>query len=137
MDDVEYASMTEARKKHLAGLHEEGKRLGKECLTISEIEEVIRETALSPTDRRIATMRYVRCLTAPEIAGALNTASINATTTAQTQKILDAISANKIEALQGKVSELQLAQAMQGVVRYPSSWAYNAGPSPFCPGCGF
>lgn len=65
--------------------------------------------------------------------GALNTASINATTTAQTQKILDALAANKIEALQGKVSELQLAQAMQGVVRYPSSWAYSAGPSPFCP----
>ncbi len=72
MDDVEYASMTEARKKHLAGLHKEGKRLGKECLTVSEIEEVIRETALSPTDRRIATMRYVRCLTASEIAGALS-----------------------------------------------------------------
>jgi len=63
---------------------------------------------------------------------ALNTASINANTTAQTQKILDAISANKIEALQSKVNELQLAQAMNGVVRYPNGWTYNAGSSPFC-----
>lgn len=69
---------------------------------------------------------------------ALNTASINATTTAQTQKILDAISANKVESLQSKVNELQLAQAMSGVVRYPSAWTYNAGMSPFCGcnGCG-
>lgn len=65
---------------------------------------------------------------------ALNTASINANTTAQAQKILDAISANKIESLQSKVNELQLAQAMNGVVRYPNSWTYNAGSSPFC-GC--
>lgn len=71
---------------------------------------------------------------------ALNTASINANTTAQTQKILDAISANKIEALQNKVNELQLAQAMNGVVKYPNGWTYNAGSSPFCNcgcGCGF
>ena len=66
---------------------------------------------------------------------AMNTASINANTTAQTQKILDALSANKIEALQDKVKSLELAQAMSGVVRYPSQYTYNAGPSPFC-GCG-
>lgn len=66
---------------------------------------------------------------------ALNTASINATTTAQTQKILDAISANKIEELQNKVSALELQNAVAGVVRYPNSWTYNAGTSPFC-GCG-
>lgn len=71
---------------------------------------------------------------------ALNTASINANTTAQTQKILDAISTSKIETLQSKVNELQLAQAMSGVVRYPNGWTYNAGASPFCNsgcGCGF
>jgi len=63
---------------------------------------------------------------------ALNTASINATTTAQTQKILDALAQNKIEALQGKVQQLELAQAVSGVVRYPNSMAYSAGASPFC-----
>lgn len=65
------------------------------------------------------------------------TASINANTTAQTQKVLDAISQNKIESLQGQINQLQLQNAMCGVVRFPNSWAYNAGNSPFCNnGCG-
>ena len=67
-------------------------------------------------------------------AGALNTAAINATTVEQTQRILDAIAQNKVEALQARVNELELAQATSGVVRYPMSWSYNAGISPFC-GC--
>lgn len=65
---------------------------------------------------------------------AMNTAAINATTTAQTQKILDAISQNKIEALQGRINQLELQNAMANVVKYPTTFAYNAGPSPFC-GC--
>lgn len=67
---------------------------------------------------------------------AMNTASINATTTAQTQKILDALAQNKIEELQSKVNALELAQAVAGVVRYPNSYTYSAGQSPFCGGCG-
>lgn len=68
---------------------------------------------------------------------AMNTASINANTTAQTQKILDAICQNKIESLQSKVSHLELQNALCGVVRYPNAWTYNAGTSPFCnSGCG-
>lgn len=84
------------------------------------------------------------CSTKMEIAqnryeAAMNTASINETTTAQTQKILDAISQNKIEALQAQVNALELQNATQNVVRYPNSWTYNAGMSPFCNcggGCG-
>ena len=67
--------------------------------------------------------------------GAMNTAAINAVTTAQTQKILDAIAQNKIEALQGKVNQLELSQALTGVVRYPLQTTYTAGGSPFC-NCG-
>ena len=63
---------------------------------------------------------------------AINTAAINANTTAAVQKVLDALSANKIEALQSKVNALELAQAVAGVVRYPTSSAYNAGANPFC-----
>lgn len=37
--------------------------------------------------------------------------------------------------MQNQINQLQLAQAMQGVVRYPDSFAYNAGNNPFC-GCG-
>ena len=69
---------------------------------------------------------------------ALNTANINANIAEQAQKILTAMKDDKIEALQSKVNALELAQAVNGVVRYPSSMAYNAGTSPFCNnGCGF
>lgn len=68
---------------------------------------------------------------------AMNTAAINATTTAQTQKILDAIAQNKIDSLQQKVNALELQNAVAGVVRYPSASTYYAGNNPFCGGgCG-
>ena len=43
---------------------------------------------------------------------AMNTAAINATTTAQTQKILDAIAQDKIDSLQQKVNALELQNAV-------------------------
>ncbi len=46
------------------------------------------------------------------------------------QKILSKMDANKIEALQAQVNQLQLAQATCGVLRFPSSWSYGAGPFP-------
>lgn len=63
---------------------------------------------------------------------------IQATDTANTQKILDAIAQNKIETLQGRINQLELQSAMCGVVRYPNTMAYDAGRSPFCNcgGCG-
>ena len=68
---------------------------------------------------------------------ALNTASINANTTAQTQRILDALAQNKIDDLQAKVNSLELAQATNGVVRYPSAMTYAYNANPFCSGgCG-
>lgn len=77
-----------------------------------------------------------RAIDGVNYANAQNTAAINANTTAAVQKVLDAITENKIEALQGKINSLELAQATSGVVRYPTQYAYNAGPSPFCGGCG-
>ena len=44
------------------------------------------------------------------------------------------VQANEVQALRDKVQNLELRDAMCGVVRYPNSWAYNAGTSPFC-GC--
>lgn len=68
---------------------------------------------------------------------AMNTAAINATTTAQTQKILDAIQQDKIEALRDKISALELNNAVAGVVRYPMATTYTSGCNPFCNcGCG-
>lgn len=67
--------------------------------------------------------------------GAINTAAINANTTEQTQKVLDAIAQNKIEALQAQVNQLQLQAAMCVVVRYPNATTYCSGSNPFG-GCG-
>lgn len=62
------------------------------------------------------------------------TALVNATVTAQTQKVLDKLAEDKISALQGRINQLELAQAVSGVVRYPTTFAYSAGVSPFCNG---
>lgn len=66
---------------------------------------------------------------------ALNTASINENTTAQTQKILDAITGNRIADMQNQINQLQLQNAVAGVVRYPMASTYTSGTNPFC-GCG-
>ena len=50
-----------------------------------------------------------------------------------TQKILDALAANRISELENKLSALELQAAVANVVRYPSTFAYNAGTNPFCP----
>lgn len=61
-------------------------------------------------------------------------AQINANTTAQTQKVLDLIQQNKIDALQAQVNQLQMQNAMCGVVKYPNQSTYYAGANPFCAG---
>ena len=66
--------------------------------------------------------------------GAINTAAINANTTAQTQKILDAITGNRMADMQNQIDQLRLNSSLAGVVRYPQAMTYGAGPSPFC-GC--
>lgn len=66
---------------------------------------------------------------------AMNTAAINATTTAQTQKILDAIMGNRMADMQARINALELQQAVAGVVRYPMASTYSSGCNPFC-GCG-
>lgn len=60
---------------------------------------------------------------------------IKANDNANTQKILDVLAQNKIESLQGRINQLELQQAMCGVVRYPNTMTYDAGRSPFC-NCG-
>lgn len=61
---------------------------------------------------------------------AINTAAINANTTAQTQKILDAIAGNRIAAMEQQIQQLTLQNAMQGVLRFPSAWTYAGGVFP-------
>ena len=61
-----------------------------------------------------------------------NIAQVRFDNAQNTQKILDAMAQDKIEALQNRVAQLELERATGNVVRYPNSLAYNAGPSPFC-----
>ena len=103
--------------------------------TISAVERVgggltsdIHDLAMNVADTR-AHQQECCC----NILRAIDATNYN--TTAQVQKVLDALAHNKIDALQSTVNSLELAQAVAGVVRYPSSTAYNAGYNPFC-NCG-
>lgn len=62
--------------------------------------------------------------------GAINTASINANTTAQIQKVLDAIAGNRMADMQSQINALQLQNAMSGVMRFPSAWTFAGGNFP-------
>lgn len=71
-----------------------------------------------------------------KFSGAMNTAAINENVTAQVQKVLDVICRDKMEALQAQVQQLQMQNALCGVVRYPNATTYNAGGNPFFGGNG-
>ena len=66
---------------------------------------------------------------------ALRDAATNANFTAQIQSVKDLMAQDKMEAMQNRINQLELQNALQGVVRYPNGFTYNAGASPFC-GCG-
>lgn len=63
-------------------------------------------------------------------------AAINANTTAQTQKILDAITGNRMADMQNQINQLQLQSALCGVVRYPTATTYATNCNPFFGGYG-
>lgn len=64
--------------------------------------------------------------------GAINTASIQASNAENTQKILDAITGNRMADMQNQINQLQLQTALGNVVRYPTTSAYCSGSNPFC-----
>jgi hypothetical protein len=89
----------------------------------------------------LARYNEVGCNTLRAIDGvnynaAMNTAAINANTTAVGQKIIDTITGNRMDEMQNRINQLELQQAMAGVVRYPNGFVYTAGNNPFC-GCGY
>lgn len=67
---------------------------------------------------------------------ATQSAAIQANDASNTQKILDAISTNRIADMQNQINQLQLQNAMSGVIRYPTSTTYGAGCSCFANSCG-
>lgn len=66
---------------------------------------------------------------------AMRDAATNANIVAQVQAIKDMYQADKFNAMQNRINQLELQNQLQGVVRYPNGWTYNAGNSPFCGGC--
>lgn len=54
---------------------------------------------------------------------------------AEGQATRNMIQQDKMEAMRDRIQNLELQNAMQGVVRYPNGFVYNAGANPFC-GCG-
>ena len=58
-------------------------------------------------------------------------AAINANTTAGIQKVLDAITGNRMADMQNQINQLQLQAAMCGVVRYPTASTYATNCNPF------
>lgn len=74
------------------------------------------------TNRNIDNVRY---------EAAKNTCEIIQAGHNDTQRILDAITGNRMEDMQNQINQLQLQAAMCGVVRYPNSTTYTAGVSPY------
>lgn len=94
-------------------------------------------TKFGDTDKQLAECccNINRNVDAVRYENAMNTASINANTTAGIQKVLDQLCADKAAAQQARISQLELQQALCGVVRYPLATTYNVG-FPFNNGCG-
>lgn len=87
-----------------------------------------------------ANMQNCCCTTQRAIDGvnynlATESAAIQANNTENTQKILDALSTNRMADMQNQINALQLQNAVSGVVRYPMASTYSSGSNPFC-GCG-
>ena len=80
------------------------------------------EQCCCSTNRNIDSVRY---------DAALNTRDIMKNDCDNTQKILDAISGNRIADMQNQINQLQLQSALCGVVKYPMSATYTAGYAPF------
>ena len=104
-----------------------------------ELQRDIAGVALTQANT-IANQNQCCCETKQLIAqnnydAAMRDAATNANFTAQIQSVKDLIAGNRMADMQSQINDLQLQNAMAGVVRYPNAWTYNAGMSPFC-GCG-
>ena len=77
----------------------------------------------------------LRAIDQTRYEAALNTASINETSTANAQKILDAINGNRMADMQNQINALQLQNATAGMLKFPQAWTYGAGPFPPIFGC--
>ena len=114
----------------------------------NELERDIQALAMGQ-QRAIANQSECCCNTLRAIDGvnynaAMNTAAINANTTAQIQRVIDYLQTSDMQRLREENQTLRTAQMLDPIQNrlnmvptYPNTFAYNAGPNPFCPsGCG-
>lgn len=86
---------------------------GQTCQLGGELKALIEKTS-AQTDANIAQAKY---------ENAMNLAAFE-------QRLTAKIDANKIDELQQQVNQLQLQQATAGMLKFPNSWSYGAGPFP-------
>lgn len=93
---------------------------GKQQECCCNIQQLVQATSAA-TDAQIAQSKYDTSMQMAQME----------------QRITAKMDANKIEELQAQVNQLQLAQATNGMLRFPNSWSYGAGPfPPIFGGCG-
>ena len=92
---------------------------GKQQECCCDVKQLIQATS-SATDAQIAQSKYDTSMQMAQME----------------QRILSKMDANKIEDLQAQVNQLQLAQATSGMLKFPNTWSYGAGPFPPIYGCG-
>lgn len=129
------AAVNQAKYDNIAVLKDSQANLQTQLAGLAGMEQSIiekQQTCCENVNRGIdaATASIVSGIANIGYQDAINTANINANTTAQTQKILDAISGNRIADMQNQINALQLSNAMSGVVKYPMQSSYVAGYGP-------
>ena len=100
---------------------------------LGELRDLQMATADAVAQQQKCCCDTLRGIDSVNYNGAINTAAINANTTQQTQKILDAICGNRMADLQNQVNQLQLQAALCGVPRV-SPYGYSIVPQ-FAFGC--
>lgn len=74
--------------------------------------------------------RSNECCCETKMLIAENSAAINLALANMEGRLTAKMDANTIQELRDKVGQLELSQATAGVLRYPTSWSYGAGPFP-------
>lgn len=97
-------------------------------LNFSRLENQVRANA-ELTERKTDAINNGICSLSYELQGKIN--NTDSLIFNQTQKILDKMSEDKQAAMAARINQLELQQALCGVIRYPNATTYTAGTNPF------
>lgn len=94
---------------------------------LGELRDLQAVTAAGFGSQKDCCCEILRGIDGVNYNGAMNTAAINANTTAQVQKVLDALCGNRMADMQNQINQLQLQAALCGVPR-TSPYGYGIVP---------